>query len=85
MSYSLNTRSFESLPDNSWFFISLTVSRKAKGAPFEVFDVLKPQERFQVHPVAKDPAGRCICQDKDYVDVYLEKYGSASWRTSATP
>ena len=49
------------------------------------FDVLKPQERFQVHPVAKDPAGRCICQDKDYVDVYREKYGSASWRSSATP
>ena len=49
------------------------------------FDVLQPQERFQVHPVAKDPAGRCICQDKDYVDVYLEKFGSASWRSSATP
>ena len=58
---------------------------EGQRGPFEVFDVLKPQERFQVHPVAKDPAGRCICQDKDYVDVYLEKYGSASCRSSATP
>ena len=42
------------------------------------FDVLKPQERFQVYPVAKNPEGRCICQDKDYVDVYREKFGLAS-------
>ncbi len=49
------------------------------------YNVLEPQKRFQVHPVAKDPAGRCICQDRDYVDVYLEKYGSASCRSSATP
>ena len=38
------------------------------------FDVLKPQERFQVYPVAKDSKGRCICQDDDYVEVYREKY-----------
>lgn len=39
------------------------------------FDVLQPQQRFQVYPVAKDSNGGCICQDKDYVDVYREKYG----------
>ena len=38
-------------------------------------DVLKPQEQFQVYPVAKDDGGRCICQDNDYVEVYREKYG----------
>ena len=38
-------------------------------------DVLQPQEQFQVNPIAKDPDGGCICQDKDYVDVYREKYG----------
>ena len=38
------------------------------------YDVLKPQERFLVHPVAKHPRGRCICQDADYRDVYRSKY-----------
>ena len=41
------------------------------------FDVLKPQERFQMYPVAKDQERRCICQDKDYIDVYREKFGLA--------
>jgi hypothetical protein len=36
-----------------------------------------------IHPLfltqyaAKDPRGICICQDKDYVDVYRRKYGRA--------
>ena len=38
------------------------------------YDVLKPQERFQVYPVAKHPGERCICQDADYRDVYRSKY-----------
>lgn len=38
------------------------------------YDVLKPQERFQVYPVAKHPGGRCICQDADYREVYRRKY-----------
>ena len=42
------------------------------------FDVLKPQGQFQVYPVAKDSGGRCICQDLDYVEVYRDKYKSAS-------
>lgn len=41
-------------------------------------DVLKPQERFQVYPVAKDSQGNCICQDKDYVEAFREKYGVVS-------
>ena len=39
------------------------------------YNVLKPQERLQVHPMAKKVGGKCICQDKDYVDVYQKKYG----------
>lgn len=38
------------------------------------YDVLKPQERFQVHPAAKPPGERCICQDADYREVYRRKY-----------
>ena len=38
------------------------------------YDVLKPQERFQVYPAAKHPGKRCICQDADYRDVYRRKY-----------
>lgn len=56
--------------------------RLAQGVPEQSavaqFDVLQTQERFQTYPVAKDPNGRCICQDEDYVDVYREKYGVAS-------
>ena len=39
------------------------------------YDVLKPQERFQVYPAAKPPGERCICQDADYREVYRRKYG----------
>ena len=38
------------------------------------YDVLKPQERFHVHPVAKKGAGMCICEDDDYRDVYSKKF-----------
>ena len=38
------------------------------------YDVLKPQERFQVSPAAKHAGKRCICQDADYREVYRKKY-----------
>ena len=38
------------------------------------YDVLKPQERFQVYPAAKHAGERCICQDADYREVYRRKY-----------
>ena len=44
------------------------------GSVVAQYDVLKPQEQFQVHPVAKDRRGICICQDKDYREVYQKKY-----------
>ena len=37
------------------------------------YDVLKPQERYHVHPVAKKGGGMCICEDDDYRDVYRKK------------
>ena len=38
------------------------------------YDVLKPQERFQVYPAGKPAGERCICQDADYRHVYRRKY-----------
>ena len=38
------------------------------------YDVLKPQERFQVYPAGKHAGERCICQDEDYREVYRGKY-----------
>ena len=38
------------------------------------YDVLKPQERFQVYHAAKHAGERCICQDADYREVYRSKY-----------
>ena len=35
---------------------------------------LRPQRQFQVVPLAKHPSGNCICQDKDYVEVFRLKY-----------
>ena len=40
-----------------------------------MLSVLKPQDQFQVYPAAKDSRGICICQDRDYRDVYQEKHG----------
>ena len=45
------------------------------GSVAAQYNVLKPQEKFHVHPVAKKVGGKCICQDKDYIDVYRKKYG----------
>ena len=45
------------------------------GSVIAQYDVLKPQDQFQVYPAAKDSRGICICQDRDYRDVYQEKYG----------
>ena len=39
------------------------------------YDVLRPQERFQIYPAAKRPENNCICQDEDYREVYRKKYG----------
>ena len=44
------------------------------GSVVTQYDVLKPQERFQVYPAAKPPGERCICQDADYRDAYRRKY-----------
>ena len=38
------------------------------------YDVLKPQERFQVYSAGKHAGERCICQDSDYREVYRRKY-----------
>ena len=38
------------------------------------YDVLKPQERFQVYRAAKHAGERCICQDPDYREVFRGKY-----------
>ncbi|MCY4421282.1 MAG: E2 ligase fold family C protein [Gammaproteobacteria bacterium] len=38
------------------------------------YNVLKSYPNFQVMPVAKDPRGICICQDKDYREAYQKKY-----------
>ena len=45
-----------------------------KGTSITQYNVLKTQETFQIYPAAKDPEGRCLCQDQDYVEVYREKY-----------
>ena len=37
------------------------------------YDVLKAQEHFHVHLIAKNGAGMCICEDEDYRDAYREK------------
>ena len=39
------------------------------------YDVLKAQEQFYTHPIAKQPGGKCICQDNDYIGAYCKKYG----------
>ena len=44
------------------------------GSVVAQYDVLRPQEQFQVYPAAKDPRQLCICQDRDYVDVYRKKH-----------
>lgn len=43
------------------------------GSVVARYDVLKPQESFHVHPVAKKGGGMCICEDGDYRDVYQKK------------
>lgn len=45
------------------------------GSVVAQYNVLKPQARFHTHPVAKKVGGKCICQDKDYIDVYRKKHG----------
>ena len=45
------------------------------GSVVAQYNVLKPQARFHVHPVTKKVGGKCICQDKDYTDIYRKKYG----------
>ena len=44
------------------------------GSLVAQFDVLKPQQLFQVYPVAKKPGQMCICEDEDYRDVYRKKF-----------
>ena len=49
--------------------------RGCAGSFVAQYDVLKPQERFQVCPAAKRPGSNCICQDEDYREVYRKKHG----------
>ena len=44
------------------------------GSLVAQYDVLKPQQRFQVYPVAKKPGRMCICEDEDYREVYRKKF-----------
>jgi len=37
-------------------------------------DVTRPVSQFPTQPAAKDPSGRCICNDRDYLDRYTHKY-----------
>lgn len=39
-------------------------------------DVMRPLGSSLTQAAAKDPRGICICQDRDYQDVYRHKYGS---------
>ena len=48
------------------------------GSAVAQYDVLKPQEQFQLYPAAKDLRELCICQDRDYVDVYRKKHDVAA-------
>ena len=43
------------------------------GSVVTQYDVLKPQERFQMYPVAKHLGDKCICQDADSREVYRRK------------
>lgn len=44
------------------------------GSSVAQYDVLQPQERFQVYRVAKHAKEKCICQDADYREVFCAKY-----------
>jgi hypothetical protein len=44
-------------------------------------DLLRPLASHLSIPAMKHPSGRCICQDEDYRNAYVEKYGG----TSLTP
>ena len=46
----------------------------SEGSVVARYDVMKLEEKFNVYPVAKSARGICVCQDKDYVDVYVKKY-----------
>ena len=47
---------------------------RSEGSFITQYNVLKPQPKFDVRPVAKDPREICICQDKDYREAYQKKY-----------
>lgn len=41
-------------------------------------DLLRPLASHLSIPARKHPSGRCICQDEDYKNTYVNKYGSPS-------
>jgi hypothetical protein len=41
-------------------------------------DLLRPLASHLSIPARKHPSGRCVCQDEDYINAYVNKYGSAS-------
>ncbi len=38
-------------------------------------DLLRPLGPYTSLPAPKSPAGNCICQDGDYIQVFKQKYG----------
>ncbi|MHB8812511.1 MAG: E2 ligase fold family C protein, partial [Steroidobacteraceae bacterium] len=57
----------------------------ARGSQITQLDVLKPMPAFPSRPAAKDPRGICICQDVDYRDAYMRKFGGIRTRATGGP
>ena len=55
----------------------------ALGSQITQLNVLKPIPPFTTRRAAKDPRGICICQDEDYREVYVQKFGASSTRTGS--
>lgn len=51
------------------------------GSHITQLNVLKPLPASPIRPAAKDPRGLCICQDRDYREVYEEKFGQVRRQT----
>jgi hypothetical protein len=55
------------------------------GSHITQLDVLKPLQLSRTRPAAKDPRGICICQDLDYQEVYVAKFGSREPTSKEVP
>lgn len=56
----------------------------AHGSQVTQLDVLKPLPSTRSRPVAKDPRDICICQDRDYREVYTSKFDENVLSTKRT-